>query len=78
MNINPLMLMQIKGEIDSFKERHPKLELFFADAVNRIDTDSVLEISVTSPQGNKIRTNIKITPEDKALIEKLGGMLNNQ
>ncbi|MCM1286595.1 MAG: hypothetical protein NC213_10445 [Acetobacter sp.] len=77
MNINPLMLMQMKGEIDSFKSRHPKLELFFADAVNRIDTDSVLEISVTSPQGNKIRTNIKITPEDKALLEKLGSMLNN-
>lgn len=77
MNINPLMLMQMKGEIDSFKARHPKLELFFADAVGRIDTDSVLEISVTSPQGSKMRTNIKVTPEDKALLEKLGSMLHN-
>jgi hypothetical protein len=75
MNINPMQLMQMKSEFDAFKNRHPKLELFFADAINRMNEGSVLEISLTSPDGAKIRTNMKITPEDKALLEKLSGIL---
>lgn len=75
MNINPLQLMQMKGELDSFKERHPKLELFFMDAIGKVDVGSVLEVSVTSPLGNKIRTNFRVTPEDKMLMEKLSSMM---
>lgn len=75
MTINPMLLMQLKSEIENFKARHPKLEPFFADAANRMDTGSVLEISLTTSGGQKIRTNIKITPEDKQLLEKLSSSL---
>lgn len=75
MNMNPLQLLQMKGDIDAFKERHPKLELFFMDAVGKVDVGSVLEVSVTSSQGNKIRTNFRVTPEDKILMEKLSSMM---
>lgn len=75
MNINPMQLMQLKGDIEGFKSRHPKLELFFSDAINRMDTDSILEISLTTAGKSKIRTNIKITPEDKALIEKMSSIM---
>lgn len=75
MNINPMELLQMKGELQGFNERHPKLQMFFADASNRLDTGSVLEISVTDPQGNRIRTNIRVTPEDKALLQKLTSLI---
>jgi hypothetical protein len=75
MNFNPMQLMQIKTDIDGFKARHPKLEYFFADAINRMDEGSILEISLTDTNGSKIRTNLKVTPEDKALIEKLSNMM---
>jgi hypothetical protein len=74
MNINPMVLMQLKSELDSFKGRHPKLELFFNDALNRMDSGSVIEISLTTSSGEKIRTNMKVTPEDKQLLEKLNCM----
>ena len=73
MNINPMMLLQLKGEADKFKARHPKLELFFMDAVARMDAGSVLEVSLTASDGQKIRTNFRVTDEDKALFEQLKG-----
>lgn len=75
MNINPMMLMQLKSEIDSFKTRHPKLEMFFGDAAKRTDTGSVIEISLTTSGGQKIRTNIKVTEEDRQLFEKLSNSI---
>lgn len=75
MNINPMMLLQLKGEADKFKNRHPKLELFFLDAVNRMDTGSVLEVSLTTSDGQKIRTNFKVTEEDKNLFEQVKGAM---
>lgn len=71
MNINPMMLLQLKGEADKFKERHPKLELFFLDAVGRMEVGSVLEVSLTAADGQKMRTNFKVTAEDKKLFEEL-------
>lgn len=75
MNINPMMLLQLKGEADKFKNRHPKLELFFMDAVSRMDTGSVLEVSLTTSDGQKIRTNFKVTDEDKSLFEQVKGAM---
>lgn len=71
MSINPMMLLQLKGEADKFKERHPKLELFFLDAVGRMEVGSVLEVSLTAADGQKMRTNFKVTAEDKKLFEEL-------
>lgn len=71
MSINPMMFLQLKGEADKFKERHPKLELFFLDAVGRMEVGSVLEVSLTAADGQKMRTNFKVTAEDKKLFEEL-------
>lgn len=68
MNINPMILVKLKGMLSGFKSRHPKLLRFFKDAGHKIDVDSVLEFSVTTPDGEKIRTNFKVTPEDKEMI----------
>lgn len=78
MNVNPMAFMQLKGQIDGFRARHPKLGLFFRDAGHRIDTDAVLELSVTSPNGEKIRTNFKVTPEDKELINTISSLIASQ
>jgi hypothetical protein len=77
MNVNPMQIMQLKSDFEGFKNRHPKLEMFFNDVAHRMDVGNVFEISLTNENGNRIRTNIKITQEDKELIEKLTAMLNN-
>lgn len=76
MAFNPMALLQIKEKAEGFNSRHPKLAMFFKDAGNRIDTGAVLELSVTTPDGNKIRTNFRVCEEDKeflAMITSLAG-----
>lgn len=75
MNINPMELLSLKSDLNGFNTRHPKLKMFFADASNRLDTGAVLEISVTDNNGQKIRTNIRVTDEDKQLLQKLVGLI---
>lgn len=69
--MNPMALLKIKEMMDGFNARHPKLSMFFRDVGSKIDTGAVLELSVTTPDGEKIRTNIKVAPEDKELISAL-------
>ena len=78
MAVNPMFLMQIKGELDRFNQRHPKFQMFFADAMQRMDSDDVLEISLTKPDGSRMRTNIKITDEDKHLLQNLIGTMGGK
>lgn len=76
MSVNPMAFMQIKSMVEGFNARHPKLGMFLRDAGPRIDTGAVLELSVTSPNGEKIRTNFRVTEEDKELLAMLGSMAN--
>ena len=76
--MNPMALMQIKGMLDKFKENHPKVPMFFSAAAGSMGVDSVIEITVTNPDGKKLCTNMKVKPEDLQLVEQLkqmGGMM---
>lgn len=75
MNINPGALFKMKEMTEGFNARHPKLAMFFADAGNRIQPGAVLELSVTDVNGDKIRTNFRVTQEDKELLDTLGAMI---
>lgn len=72
--MNPMALLKIKEMLGDFNSRHPKLGMFVRDAGQRVDTGSVLELSVTSPDGEKIRTNFRVMPEDKELLYALGSL----
>lgn len=78
MNINPMMLMKLKGELEGFNSRHPKFKRFFGDVASKTEAGEVFEISLTKNDGTKIRTNIRISPEDKALFENLIGSLGGK
>lgn len=75
MNINPNALFKMKEMTEGFNARHPKLSMFFSDAGNRIQPGAVLELSVTDVNGDKIRTNFRVTQEDKELLDTLGAMI---
>lgn len=78
MNINPMQLMKLKGELEGFNARHPKFRRFFTDVASKTDTGDVFEISLTKPDGTKMRTNIRIAKEDKDLFENLLGALGGK
>lgn len=76
--MNPMFIMQIKNELEKFHQRHPKFPLFFRDTMSRLEAGNVLEISLTSNDGNKTRTNIRITEEDKEFLQNLLSSISKQ
>lgn len=72
--MNPMMLMQMKGMLDEFKRNHPKVPMFFSAAAQSIGEGSIIEITVTSPEGKKICTNMKVTESDLRLVEQMKSM----
>lgn len=74
--MNPMAFMQMKGLLERFKSNHPKVPMFFKAAAQSIGEGSIIEISVTSPEGKKINTNMRVTAEDLELIEQLKNVAN--
>ena len=64
-----LKLMAAKKE---FEKNHPKFFSFVKAAFGRgVEVDSVIEITVTRPDGEQLTTNIKVCESDLTLIENL-------
>ena len=62
MNMNIGMLMQLKTELEGFQSRHPKFPLFLKAACDRGVTEgAVIEISVKTPDGQVLVSNLKLT-----------------
>ncbi len=73
--MNPMALMHIKPMLEKFQERHPKFIQFFSYAGQNVEEDSLIEISVTSSDGRKAVTNIRLSAEDLELAQKLKELL---
>lgn len=70
--MNPLKLMQMKSSWDRFQKNHPRF-LAFLNAVQRqgIREGMILEFKVTSPEGEELVTNMRVTADDIALFLEL-------
>ncbi len=72
--MNPMALMQMKALFEKFRDRHPRFLQFFTAAAGTVTEDSLIEISLTTPDGKKMITNMKVTPEDIELFAQLKNM----
>ena len=73
--MNPQAIMQIMAAWNTFRSNHPKFPAFLeALRAQGIKEDSVIEISITDPDGKKIETNIKVKQSDLDLFESLKNM----
>lgn len=80
MNFNQIaMIQKIKSYIDRFRANHPKFPLFI-NAVSReaLMEGTVIEITVTTPEGKNYCSNIKLKQDDMELVETLKSMNQNQ
>ncbi len=74
--INPGKLMQFKSAWDKFNANHPRFQPFLkAVGQNGVKEGCIYEITVISPEGQRITTNLKLKEEDIALFESLKGMM---
>ncbi|MBE6858897.1 MAG: hypothetical protein E7498_05630 [Ruminococcus sp.] len=73
--MNPLAALKIKNVLMSLNENHPKVLPFFKAAANVIDEGSVIEMTVTTSQGQRIVSNIRLTADDIEKFAELKGMI---
>lgn len=69
--MNPISMMKFKSLIEKFKNNHPKVPLFFDALSKNIAEDSVLELTLTTAEGKKICSNIKVSKDDLELISMI-------
>ena len=73
------MLAKLKSAFSTFQQQHPKFMPFIhavkGDACRK---DSIIEISVKSPEGRNYTTNFRVTEKDLELIQMLKDMQENQ
>lgn len=72
---NPAMILQMKNSWETFKSNHPKFPKFM-EAVSRtgITEGTIIEVTIKSPDGQDMSTNIKVTQSDLQLFETLKDM----
>ena len=76
MAVNPIQIMKIKKQLNNFRKRHPGFTSFIR-AVRRkgLPEGSVVDLKVTSPDGETVTTNFRVTQEDLdfiSMISELG------
>lgn len=69
--VNPMKLMQLKGMMDKFKENHPRIPGFFNAAACSVREGSIIEMTVTDPEGKRLCANIKVTAADMELLHQV-------
>lgn len=74
--INPMKLMQVKNMLTRLRDNHPKFPAFMQAVAQRgFCADTVIEITVTTPNGERLESNLKLKESD---IEVLREMQNLQ
>lgn len=73
--MNPMKLLQIKPLFDKFNQTHPRVKPFVqAVAANGLEVGTIVEVSVTTPDGRNYTTNLKVADSDIELVEALKDM----
>ena len=72
MAINPLALMKMKERMHIFQQEHSKVGPFFSMLREKaVSEGSVVELKVTTPEGEEYVTNIRLTANDVETIHIL-------
>lgn len=72
MAINPMKLLEIRNLWAAFTRRHPKFPQFLT-AVQQagIPEGTVIEVTITPPDGKTFTSNLKVTAEDIDAVKSL-------
>lgn len=73
--INPAVLITFKKKIEEFGMRHPRFVSFIQALKGReMPVGSVIDITVTMPDGETFQSNIKLTEEDIEMLKTIASM----
>lgn len=76
MNLNQIaMLQKFKSSVERFRSNHPKFPLFVkAVSQDALTEGTIIEITVTSPEGKHYSSNIKLKADDIELMQMIRDM----
>lgn len=71
--MNPLDMMKFSSLWSTFTANHPKFPKFIAAASRKgvLAEGSVIAMQITTPNGETLETNLKITASDLELVQQL-------
>lgn len=70
--MNPLKLLQLKSAWDRFNANHPKFPKFLSAVYKKgLAEGTVIELRVTTPEGEEMAANIKLKGDDIALFQEM-------
>ena len=64
-------LMQLKNSWATFTRNHPKFPKFLQAASTAVKEDTLIEIKITTAEGEVIETNLKVKASDIELVKNL-------
>lgn len=77
--VNPGTIMKLMSAKNQFVNTHPKFASFFKTVVQKgIQEGSVIEITVTGPDGTPVTGNMRVQASDLQLFEELKNLAGNQ
>lgn len=75
MAINPMALTKVKKSWDTFCGNHPRFPAFLQAVRSAgIKEGTIIEVTVTTPEGRNMTTNLRITASDMQAFEDLKGL----
>lgn len=76
MALNPTAIFKAKKSWETFCGNHPKFPAFM-QAVKSVGIceGTVFEVTVTTPEGKSLTTNVRLTASDMQAFEDLKGLV---
>lgn len=76
---NPAAILQLMNIWNRFQNNHPKFPKFLTAVYqNGLKEGSIIEINVTTADGQSLNSNLKLNAEDMELIAQLKNLSLNQ
>ena len=73
--MNPRKMMELARMQREFKKNHPRVFPYLKAASEKaMQEGSIIDISVTTPAGEVLRTNMKVRTEDLELLKEWKNM----
>lgn len=77
--MNPAIIMKLMNARSKFQNAHPKFASFLETMMRKgVQEGTIIEITVTGPEGNSITGNMRVTASDMELIQDLRDISLNQ
>ena len=75
MGMNPMALLKAKKSWETFCGNHPRFPAFMQAVQSAgIQEGTIIEVSVTTPAGKTMTTNVRLTASDMQAFNDLKGL----